>query len=887
MNKMKMSMKLANRLLLASAFATVATVASPSVPFDADGLSGIGREGRRTRLYEAVDGGFAIENGPAAFSRPLYGWHGNDRMKRPEKPIMWASDWPRVRLSCYPPDRQLPNLGTLSFGDGSANVRFAYVRGRAEYALEGKGTVTLVRAADSDDLLVKVTGDLEPAFDGEWALRGAVTAGAVAYYAFARRGCADAPPADLPKAFAEGCARLDTISRAIETQTPDACFDALVACQNVAADALFEGAAICHGATGWHCAFAGWRGAYAAVALGRDEAFKANARLYFDAQKPDGRIPCAPWREDIYNMNEVFVDAVLRYWLRSGDDAFLRECAYAGVKRHLRWMEAVMKDPTTGLFENWLDAWNTDNKWCNGGAGTIATAYTIFAYETMARAAARLGEGADARAFAARAAEIRALVDRWLWSAEKGVWGEYRERFGARRLNDNPDMSTVYTAIDSGLAAHEPARAASALAWVERHVPSVILPDGTAMLHSSHKLPLFYSTCGRYPQETIHLALAYWLGGEPEIAWRHFRDATSGAWRGVSAGPGALATTYTEGLENHGSTDFGDTVGIFLRTAVEGVFGIRIDAPDGAATIRPGFPSDWDRASIRTPYLSYEWTRDGGVKVTANPHGYRISVDIPKPCLVGAHLPMPHRRWGFPKGEGTDYSKSTEARLEHVNLTGVFNQNWRTLHAREYGPRLPDFTFNRWTPPRTLCANGRSWWESPNSSDENANVRRGRCVPNRMRWPADGILRTESELSFHLAGHDELNAAFVSRCEQFPTRLEVSLAGKASKIALLTALSTNPNQDWMEAARFTVTYADGTTAGLSLVPPDNCDDWLNYLQDRPYHLTGEHVMFHERAHANVLAIALDATRELKSLSLECIGTETFAGLVSATLVRAP
>ena len=835
--------------------------------------------------YAPADGGFAIEDGTAEFCRPLYGWLGNDEMKRPVKPIMWASDRPRVRLSCHPPKRQNPDLGTLSFGDGAERVRFAYVRGRAEYELKDRGTVTLVRAVGSDDLLAKVTGGLKPAFDGEWIQRGAAEKNGAAYYAFARKGCKDAPVADLPKAFADGVAKLDRISRAIETKTPDARLDALVACQNVAADALFEGPIICHGATGWHCAYGGWRGAYAAVALGWDEAFKTNARLYFKAQKPDGRIPCQPWREGIYNMNEVFVDAVLRYWLRSGDDAFLKECAYEGVKGHLGWMERTMKDPSTGLFENWLDAWNTDNKWCNGGAGTIATAYTLFAYETMAKAAAKLGRTEDAKAFAARAAEIRSLVYTWLWSAEKGVWGEYRERFGHRRLNDCPDTSTIYTAIDSGLAAAHPDRAASALAWVERNVPSVILGDGTSMILSSHKLPLFYSTCGRYAQETMHLALAYWLVGEPEIAARHFRGAICGGWRGESAGPGALATTYTEKLTNDGSTDFGDTVGIFLRTVVEGVFGIRVDAPSGTVTVMPGFPSDWDRASIRTPYLAYDWTRANGVKVTANPHGWRVRIAPPAPKLVGERLPKPHRRWGSPKGEGTDTSVASGMRFEHVDLSSVFNQNWRTLHVREYGPRIADFVFNDWTPPRTLTAHGRSWWESPNSSDEASNVRGGRNVPDKMAWPADGVVRSKTGVPFRLAGHDEKNAAFVSLYEQFPDRLEIPLSGKASKLALLTALSTNPNQGWMEAARFAVAYADGTSEVLPLVPPDNCDDWLNYLQSSPYHLTGEHVMFHERAHANVLALRLDPAKELKALTLECVGTETFAGLVAATLVR--
>lgn len=73
-------------------------------------------------------------------------------------------------------------------------------------------------------------------------------------------------------------------------------------------------------------------------------------------------------------------------------------------------------------------------------------------------------------------------------------------------------------------------------------------------------------------------------------------------------------------------------------------------------------------------------------------------------------------------------------------------------HVREYGPRIADFAFNRWTPPRTLTAHGRSWWESPNSSDEESNVRGGRNVSDRMTWPADGVVKSKTGIPFRLAG---------------------------------------------------------------------------------------------------------------------------------------
>ena len=145
------------------------------------------------------------------------------------------------------------------------------------------------------------------------------------------------------------------------------------------------------------------------------------------------------------------------------------------------------------------------------------------------------------------------------------------------------------------------------------------------------------------------------------------------------------------------------------------------------------------------------------------------------------------------------------------------------------------------------------------------------------------MLDAGAGMLFRLGPENGANAAFVSLYREFPASIEIPLSGKARKIALLTVLSTNPNLDWMEAARLSVRYSDGGGESLSLVPPDNCDDWLNYLQLEPYALNGKAVMFGEREHANLLALDLDGTRELEAIVFECVSTETIAGLLAATL----
>ena len=126
---------------------------------------------------------------------------------------------------------------------------------------------------------------------------------------------------------------------------------------------------------------------------------------------------------------------------------------------------------------------------------------------------------------------------------------------------------------------------------------------------------------------------------------------------------------------------------------------------------------------------------------------------------------------------------------------------------------------------------------------------------------------------------------FTSLYDQLPAMRTIPLSGKGTKIAFLVAVSTNPNIAWTEAARITVTYADGVSESVLLVPPDNCDDWLNYGQGNPYHLKGEHIQLAGRAHVNVIAIPLEPSKELSKATIECRATETLAGIAAATLCK--
>ncbi len=85
------------------------------------------------------------------------------------------------------------------------------------------------------------------------------------------------------------------------------------------------------------------------------------------------------------------MDQALYDYEWTGDLEPLRNGGFDAIARHLAWGEKYIKTPD-GLYENFLNAWNTDYKWCNGGGGTIASIYYWRANKTMADIAERLGK---------------------------------------------------------------------------------------------------------------------------------------------------------------------------------------------------------------------------------------------------------------------------------------------------------------------------------------------------------------------------------------------------------------------------------------------------------------------------------------------------------------
>ena len=92
---------------------------------------------------------------------------------------------------------------------------------------------------------------------------------------------------------------------------------------------------------------------------------------------------------------------------------------------------------------------------------------------------------------------------------------------------------------------------------------------------------------------------------------------------------------------------------------------------------------------------------------------------------------------------------------------------------------------------------------------------------------------------------------------------------------------TNPMQSRVENGRFTLEYADGKTQEVSLVPPVNFDDWLVAAVQT----ANETVYFSDYNHGLVQRVTLDASRDLKSLTVRAVANETVVGILGVTIRR--
>jgi Domain of unknown function (DUF4450) len=849
---------------------------------------------------------------------------------------------------------------------------------------------------------------------------------------------------DLPGLFSSAGAHRDAVAGQVVVSTPDPFINSAASALCVAADAIWDQKqqSFMHGAVAWRVRLLGWRGPYVGDELGWHDRTAKHFAGYAAEQNtnsiPD-EIPPADEDSNLarnetalhsngdlirshYDMNLVAVDAFFRHLMWTGDLDYARQW-WPVIVRHLAWEQRLFRRefaPDQPLYDAYADIWASDNMQYEGGGVAYSSAYNYFENTMAARVASLIGE--DPKPYEHEAALIQQAMQDCLWQTNSGWFAEYKDYLGLQLDHPAAGLWSFYTPIDSQVTS--PLESWQMTRYVDTQIAHIPIkgpgvPAGNYYtMPDSNWMPYEWSLNNVVVAEAAHTSLALWEANRPDDAFDLFKGyLLDGMFLGECPGNLGMSSEF-DMARGESQRDFGDAIGTTSRALVEGLFGIHPDALEGELTVRPGFPADWNDASIRHPDFDFSFHRDGltetysvtpkfskpmalrlqiaalrddiaSVTVNGQPAQWQMmfdSVGVPRveiqsapaayyeivviwegdePLRSGPEMALRsnetfsdflgavkllnvsdpqkaldilatdvssiratvvgaegHRTvfaqvqqgeltWWQPvmldiqaatNNEDTvDWSEklSEGAALETVDLAPYFNDQVTQIFRDQYrAPRAPFCTL-------AIPDQGIGGW-----SDDKAQFDVDDSGLRAVAAGQGGKLVLPNGVPLATPGEaDAKNIAFVSQWNNYSNTISVPLRGKARRIFLLMAGSTNPMQSQFDNGEMMVTYADGSTARLPLRNPANWwpidQDYLidDYAFNRPGPIPPRVDLKTGRVHilnadefkgkgeavtggaATVLTLPLDPGKELKSLTVRVLANEVVIGLMSATLER--
>jgi hypothetical protein len=567
-----------------------------------------------------------------------------------------------------------------------------------------------------------------------------------------------------------------------------------------------------------------------------------------------------------------------------------------------------------------------------------------------------------------------------LWLKNEGVFAEYVDTIGNCLKHPEPELSTIYLAVDCGAA--NMFQAARMFRYINNRLRHETTARNGKLFYSSNWYPKKYSTCGLFPAENIHLALAYFQCGLKGQGFEILQGLSDAFMN--SRYPGCLSHVLVgRGAADLGDLDFSDVTSMYLRLIVEGLFGIRFKLLDQAIEIAPGFPVDWTHAKCSLRDASLDYHRNGNEEnfnfycESQYKKKFKIplrSTDVESVFLNGEliiyeleaaisssfiiietelsgrlHLRINHGTNALPEmpvevikgiqgnefifeiknGNIVDWHEESD-KLEVFNLSGnritgkipeeagtytlflhvtcgefstwspvdliveqkeiaigtdksiqmppenfepldickSFNCSLDQLHNLEYmSPRPEGYSIG-------ARLNGRYAWEWNHHGHNKIEI------DDSVLRKCGGVFQSSSGIRFSTPESGN-NVACASIWDNFPERLNIGLNGKASELAVFMIGSTNSMQSYVVNAKIIVKYKNGTKEEVSLINPDNFDDWLQPALQAE----NETVYFSNCNHGIVQRIKLEPNLELDEVSVEAVANEIIIGILGISIAR--
>ena len=753
---------------------------------------------------------------------------------------------------------------------------------------------------------------------------------------------------DAFKRYNDAVAYCKNMAARVKFNTPDPYINTLGGALVMAADGDWDGQTWLHGCVGWRMPLAGWRAAYVGDVLGWFDRARSHFDTYAASQvtqvEPtiphpsqdtsmnmaraekrwgtqmysNGYICRNPGRNDQmhhYDMNLNYIDELLWHFQYDADPVYMRQM-WPVIKAHLAWEKRNFDPDGDHLYDAYCCIWASDALFYSGGAVTHSSAYNYRGNLLASRIAELIGE--DPTPYRQEAEAILQAMNERLWLPQQGHWAEYQDGMGMKRVHESAAVWSIYTPIDCG--ACTPEQAYQATQYVDREIPHFTVDSIYQTISTSNWTPYAWSINNVAAAEVMHTALAYYEAGRPDAAYQLMKgNILDQMYYGQSPANFGQLSHY-DAARGECYRDFGDCIGISSRTLIQGLFGVQPQALYGQCIIRPGFPSDWQTASLKTPYIEYRFARAEGRDV------YYVTQNFPQRLKIVLRQNLGGGRYRDIMGTDEPYQvisvesvtldepeplpslqtqlSATELGLDAPNLTTKFlPQNIdQFLNAR-----VDDIFKNRYESPRPnattlqLPVQGVGEW----------------CHPDYTPTICDSVFRSLIQGDqFSVAGvpfrtpSKGQNIVYTSLFDNYPNTVTIPLKGSASSAYLLMAGSTNYMQCHIDNGLVVVEYQDSSTDTLRLRNPENwCPIEQDFFSDkhafrlpqpRPYrvclstgtvsrnlgndlHIAGVYGREIPGGAAQMLRMPLDRSKRLKNITVSTLSNDVVIGLMAITL----
>ena len=772
--------------------------------------------------------------------------------------------------------------------------------------------------------------------------------------------------------------KIEDYGRQITMHTPDAFFNPLGSAIVAAADGAWDGETWLHGAVGWRMPLAGWRAGYLADVLGWNERARSHFDAYANSQVTsvpatiphptqdaamnmaraekrwgtqmysNGYICRNPNRNDQmhhYDMNLNYIDELLWHFEYDADTAYMRKM-WPVITRHLEWEKRNYDPDNDGLYDAYCCIWASDALYYGGGAVTHSSAYNYRANRLAAKIARLIGE--DGSRYEKEAELTLNAMNSRLWIKGKNHWAEYQDMMGLKRVHEDAALWSIYTPIDCGACSEQ--QAFEATHYVDSMIPHVPLrytvpkkynwqtaaltetfrDQQFSMVSTSDWMPYAWSINNVATAEDLNMSLAYFKAGRPREGFQLLKATVLDQMYLGSSPANFGQISCLDAARGECYRDFSDCTGTAARALIQGLFGIVPHALDSVCIIRPGFPIEWDHATISTPYLSYTYRREAGEDI------YEIKQNFRQPLKIILRLNIGNGK--YVDHEGTD-RKVQEFRLPAAILEEYGYESAYAKMGLKHDIRQLSEKDYKFEPTVSRCpytarqlgldepTDGKSAKRFPIAIAKQLNASVGDIFKQRYlnprpqvttlqipsqgvgEWchpeycPAinDSVLRTKvrnnriyvAGVPFEMTPKGK-NIAYTSLWENYPDEITFKLKGMPkekpakgvkggfSYAYLLMAGSTNHMQTRIDNAVVVATYKDHTTDTLRLVPPYN---WCPIEQD--YYVDGHAFSTVEPRPYRLCLGTGDASRDLgKTLGIEGVyGREIPGG--AAQMLKMP